>query len=578
MSQIQALHQEAMDLAESALTAKLRGDLAQSNQLLRQAFEKEAQAAALIANDLNAEPTRSVLHRSAAALAIDCGEFQVAERLIMTALTGEPPQAIAEELKNLFFQINQPQHFQSKENPWSEKEKYLSLLRQGVEVWNRWREENPNVNPDLGGVSFSGINLDGFDFHNTILWNSNFSGSSLREAILTRAFLQRAYLFGVDLTRADLRGAFLSEAILGPANLYEADLSGADLLQANLSDACLYGARLHTANLTKADLTKANFTKADLSESILLLARAVYTNFERAILTGVCIQDWSINESTNLSSVLCDYVYRRLGVADQLEERYPSSENFAPGEFTKRFQVAQNVIELAFRDGVPWKAFAYAFNESNIQVLDEYGGELFLQEYKVLGDGLVTLKVGYPPNADGVEIRTFLEQRTYELELKVATLEGEVKAKDFAFEKLVRVLEAPKVQVGHITTLNFQIGETNLMSGDRNIYTGGGSYYESINTGGGDYIQGDYVNMSQDLTQVEAQIQDLVEQRQKSGVTVDVAKQQVADDLATQAKSNPTIREKLTKWVQEAAGKAVVAEVVKEVLKGAAASVGIHLP
>jgi hypothetical protein len=108
MSQIQALHQEAMNLAESALTTKLKGDVAQADQLLRQAFEKEAQAAALTAHDLNAEPTRSVLHRSAASLAIDCGEFQVAERLIMTALAGEPPQEIAEELKDLFIQINLP--------------------------------------------------------------------------------------------------------------------------------------------------------------------------------------------------------------------------------------------------------------------------------------------------------------------------------------------------------------------------------------------------------------------------------------------------------------------------------------
>ena len=112
MSQIQALHQEAMDLAESALTTKLRGDLAQADQLLRQAFEKEAEAAALIAHDLNAEPTRSVLHRSAASLAIDCGEFRAAERLIMTALTGNPPQETAEELKDLFIQINLPLYFE----------------------------------------------------------------------------------------------------------------------------------------------------------------------------------------------------------------------------------------------------------------------------------------------------------------------------------------------------------------------------------------------------------------------------------------------------------------------------------
>ncbi|MEH2060510.1 MAG: hypothetical protein V7K97_31155 [Nostoc sp.] len=68
------------------IATKARGDLKQASQVSRQAFEKESQAAALIANQLDAEPTRSVLHRSAATLAIDCGQFRAAERLIAIAL------------------------------------------------------------------------------------------------------------------------------------------------------------------------------------------------------------------------------------------------------------------------------------------------------------------------------------------------------------------------------------------------------------------------------------------------------------------------------------------------------------
>ena len=82
MSQIQELHQQAMDLAEMVQVAKLRGNHTQAEQLSRQAFEKELRAAELVATDLEAEPTRSVLHRSAATLAIDCGEIHTAERLI----------------------------------------------------------------------------------------------------------------------------------------------------------------------------------------------------------------------------------------------------------------------------------------------------------------------------------------------------------------------------------------------------------------------------------------------------------------------------------------------------------------
>lgn len=110
MNQIQTLHQQAMNLAEAAAVARLRGGIEQAAQLTRQAFEQEAQAAKLIASVLDAEPTRSVLHRSAASLAIECGELRTAERLIATALSGNPPLEIAEELKDLFIQINLSQY------------------------------------------------------------------------------------------------------------------------------------------------------------------------------------------------------------------------------------------------------------------------------------------------------------------------------------------------------------------------------------------------------------------------------------------------------------------------------------
>ncbi|GBE94080.1 hypothetical protein [Nostoc cycadae] len=111
MNQIQDLHKQAMDFAEMAQVAKLKGDSVLALQLSKQAFEKERLAAELIVSNLEAEPTCSVLHRSAATLAIDCGEMAAAERLIAIALSGNPPQEIAEELKDLFVQINIDKYF-----------------------------------------------------------------------------------------------------------------------------------------------------------------------------------------------------------------------------------------------------------------------------------------------------------------------------------------------------------------------------------------------------------------------------------------------------------------------------------
>jgi hypothetical protein len=82
MNDIQLLHQKAIEFAEQAGVVKLRGaalvsdrssSIEQIQQLLRSAFEQESQAAALVVDVADAEPTRSMLHRSAAALAIDCG-------------------------------------------------------------------------------------------------------------------------------------------------------------------------------------------------------------------------------------------------------------------------------------------------------------------------------------------------------------------------------------------------------------------------------------------------------------------------------------------------------------------------
>jgi hypothetical protein len=122
MTQIQDLHQTAMDLAETADLAKLRGEIEQSQQLLQQAFEMETRAAQILIDRPDAEPTRSILYRSAASLAIDCGEPTQAERLIATALSGNPPPEIAEELKDLFIQINLAKYFERRGIHWSDEQ------------------------------------------------------------------------------------------------------------------------------------------------------------------------------------------------------------------------------------------------------------------------------------------------------------------------------------------------------------------------------------------------------------------------------------------------------------------------
>ena len=93
-------HQEAMRLAEEALITKQ-----EYLSLLRCAYSNAKAAADFIASEIDLEPTRSVLLRSAASLAIECGEFYEAKRLIQVGLSGNPPEEIADELLDLTTQI-----------------------------------------------------------------------------------------------------------------------------------------------------------------------------------------------------------------------------------------------------------------------------------------------------------------------------------------------------------------------------------------------------------------------------------------------------------------------------------------
>lgn len=132
MNRVKELHQLAMDFAEKAFKAKLETDPDKAEDLLRDAFKRESEAANLLANDLAAEPTRSILHRSAASIGLDCGEFREAERLIAAALAGNPPEEIGEELRDLLEQVYFRRHLDLRGLVLERDEFQMSIAGRGV--------------------------------------------------------------------------------------------------------------------------------------------------------------------------------------------------------------------------------------------------------------------------------------------------------------------------------------------------------------------------------------------------------------------------------------------------------------
>jgi hypothetical protein len=100
-----SLHTRAMDVAETAFLHRFRGNDTEAHQLFVEAYALEKEAALALEHELKAEPTRSVLFRSAASLALNAGAFQEAERMIFLGLLGEPPHEIAEEMRDLLIDL-----------------------------------------------------------------------------------------------------------------------------------------------------------------------------------------------------------------------------------------------------------------------------------------------------------------------------------------------------------------------------------------------------------------------------------------------------------------------------------------
>ncbi len=55
---------------------------------------------------------------------------------------------------------------------------------------------------------------------------------------------------------------------------------------------------------------------ADLIEANLSGVQALGTNFEGAIFTGACIENWNINSENNLNDTICDYIYLKQNQAE----------------------------------------------------------------------------------------------------------------------------------------------------------------------------------------------------------------------------------------------------------------------
>ncbi|MCL6257455.1 pentapeptide repeat-containing protein [Aquiflexum sp. TKW24L] len=144
----------------------------------------------------------------------------------------------------------------------------INIIKQGVEVWNNWRNENRTVQIDLSNEDFHGVDLS-----NANLFRSNFYKANLTNAILVKTNLTGANLYKTNLTGANLSGAILEQAGLNDVQLNDAILTGCYLYGFSAWD--LKGTPKDQSNLV---ITKKTGTEVgpDITVDDLQLAQFIY--------------------------------------------------------------------------------------------------------------------------------------------------------------------------------------------------------------------------------------------------------------------------------------------------------------
>ena len=134
----------------------------------------------------------------------------------------------------------------------------------------------------------------------------------------------------------------------------------------------------------------------------------------RAILTGACIQDWSLDAQTKLDFVVCDFIYQKVEWdPDQqsvvFRDRLPAQAGqfLTPGDLMQWVRRTHIItIDLVF-DSINWRAFHRAFT----QVRSIYGNDfIMIQGIDTTQEGDLVIRLNAPLGDIQGQLRSTYDQ------------------------------------------------------------------------------------------------------------------------------------------------------------------------
>ncbi len=144
----------------------------------------------------------------------------------------------------------------------------IDILKNGIDVWNAWRYEHPEMQADLSATDLTNTNLSDADFSHMSLIGTKFNQSDLRGACFDFSNCTRSDFTGATLEEASFLGTDLTAAILDKANLRSAHFSDAKLHITSLRGADLTDCELWLSSITSANLAGAKFSRARINDCV----------------------------------------------------------------------------------------------------------------------------------------------------------------------------------------------------------------------------------------------------------------------------------------------------------------------
>lgn len=139
-------------------------------------------------------------------------------------------------------------------------EEHLKILKQGVKVWNRWREDNPKIRPSLSMTSLNDLKLEGINLTSTNLRDTWIVGCNLNNGTLNQAIINQTTFRLVQLDEANLSKTALNYAVFSGGSLEKANLRATASAHTKF-----YNVVLKNTDFSNAMMLENSFNNVDLS-------------------------------------------------------------------------------------------------------------------------------------------------------------------------------------------------------------------------------------------------------------------------------------------------------------------------